>query len=250
MSTSCASYFIRKECEKINWFQHGYDVAMSGRRLTGDDQVEKCKKAEFELPEAQVDQGFKAGMENYCKPEIVYKTGKIGDFFNTELCDPGQANVLRRRHQDGVREYCAVDNGYAAGASGKKYQNICPAELEKAFLPEYRRGRKKYLNVLIADGQGQMSTLNSRLQGWQVERNQLSFRLQTLPQPRTVTETKTNFDGTSTQQTQTVDPYSFERNQISSQLNSVNAHINEGQAQQQKLQNSMGEWQRELATLD
>ena len=41
----------------------------------------------------------------------------------------------------GLSEYCTPRKGYGLGAAGKQYQNICPANLEPAFLEGYSQGR-------------------------------------------------------------------------------------------------------------
>ena len=64
----CASYFKRKECEKINWFDHGQSVAMRGDRLNADKAVNECRKVEADISETQLDLGFKSGMQKYCDP--------------------------------------------------------------------------------------------------------------------------------------------------------------------------------------
>ncbi len=88
-------------------------------------------------------------MERYCSPTAAYMTGKGGDLFSRDLSEGPQPNVLIAEHKKGVKDYCAKTNGYTAGSSGKKYLNICPKDLEPAFLPEYRRGRKKYVQAMI-----------------------------------------------------------------------------------------------------
>jgi len=44
----------------------------------------------------------------------------------------------------GLAHYCAPANAFDLGAAGRPYQGICPAELEAAFLPVYRRGARLY----------------------------------------------------------------------------------------------------------
>ncbi len=83
--TSCASYFKRKECESINWFEHGKKVAMRGEWLNSDKTVSECRKVEAHIQESQLDQGFKNGMERYCSPTAAYMTGKGGDLFSRDL---------------------------------------------------------------------------------------------------------------------------------------------------------------------
>lgn len=251
LQVSCASYFVRKDCEKINWFQHGFDVAMSGKRLTGDPAVDRCRQAEFAVPESQLDQGFKAGMSNYCLPDVVLKTGKEGNFFNPDLCDHGQVNMLKAKHAEGVNFYCSKDNAYNAGTSGRKYQNICPPNLEPQFMPDYKRGRKKYLSSRVSQTQGEVDSLERGIVELERSRLNLSYRYNLLPQPRQVTERVYNAaTGSSTEQTRTEDPAAMERNRLNNELNSVNGQIQGKRSQQEKLRSQISEWQKELATLD
>ena len=56
--SSCANYFMRQQCEKYNWYQLGYDAAMRGERISNDEKVNACRKAEAEISESQLDVGF------------------------------------------------------------------------------------------------------------------------------------------------------------------------------------------------
>lgn len=249
LQLSCTNWLVRQECKEINWYQHGFDVAMEGRRLSGDDRAEKCRRADYDVPEQQIDLGFKAGMSNYCKPEIVYATGKKGEYFNTELCDPGQATTLALRHKEGVYQYCAVDNGYAAGASGRKYQNICPGGMERPFLKEYHRGRKKYLAAVIADSKMQIAHMDRQILDVEHQRANLSFQYGMLPGPRDITERTYTSAGT-TEQTRTEDPAAMERQRIRNDINSANAQIQNLKNQQEALRKKISEFQIELETIE
>lgn len=59
-------------------------------------------------------------------------------------------------YQNGLPRYCTASNGYFAGRAGQFYKQICPAELERDFLPAYRDGQQVYeilqrINRLEAD---------------------------------------------------------------------------------------------------
>lgn len=161
--TGCASYFKRKHCESINWFEHGKTVALKGQWLNSDPTVQECRRVEADIQESQLDQGFKSGMGKYCSNEQAYQTGKSGDFFSRDLCEGPQINVLVNAHKNGVKDYCAKSNGQQAGASGKKYQNICPKELEAGFLVEYRKGRKRYVQTMIETRQSDIRENESKI---------------------------------------------------------------------------------------
>jgi hypothetical protein len=46
----------------------------------------------------------------------------------------------RAGHAEGVQTYCRASNGFEVGHSGASYQGVCPANLERAFLPGYNAG--------------------------------------------------------------------------------------------------------------
>ena len=169
--SSCASYMTRKNCESTNWFDYGQNIALEGRRLTGDQFLNECYKAEAEIAESDLDRGFKAGMAKYCLPEQAYQTGRNGSFFSEEMCVGQGLSQLKLRHNAGVLDYCKRENGYSAGASGKTYNKICPAELEKTFLPEYNRGRVRYLGALKSQNYNQISEHSREISKIQSELN-------------------------------------------------------------------------------
>lgn len=234
--SACSSWFTRQDCKNIDWYKHGYSVAMQGRRLTGDNQVKKCEDAEFQVPYSQMESGFKEGMNNYCLPKVVYSIGKSGDFFNPELCDPGQVRALQAQYQSGVEAYCAAENGFNAGSSGKKYQNICPQKLEPAFLKEYRRGRRAYITGKISEAETNISAVER--QSIELERQRLytQSRLSMLP-PAPPNQKPEN------------DRYRHDRENLQNDLNSITGRMNSKLNEKEHLLKLKGEYQAELATL-
>lgn len=51
---------------------------------------------------------------------------------------------LQARAQ-GLTAYCTPDNGERAGLSGESYENVCPPDLEPAFLQRYLPAHRQYL---------------------------------------------------------------------------------------------------------
>lgn len=245
----CASYFKRKECEAKNWYQYGYDLAMKGQRVSNDNFVAECRKAEAEFSEAELDRGFKAGMSNYCKPEVVLQTGRAGEPINLDLCDPGQARVLRARHADGVRAFCDAKNGYNVGASGRAYNKICPAELEKGFLPEYNRGRKKYLGAMVQETQGKVADLDRRVNEKDREMRNLQTQLALIPPPQTVVN-RTVTPAGMVEKKETSDPYEQRRESVTQNLRRAEGEVRELQSQQQALRDELYKYSRELQTIE
>jgi hypothetical protein len=177
---ACASYFKRKECESTNWFEHGKGVALRGEWLNSDKLVGECRKVEAEMSESQLDLGFKNGMQKYCTADNSYKTGKNGDAFSRDLCEGPEINMLIGQYRKGINDYCAKTNGQTAGASGKKYQNVCPKELEPAFLVEYRKGRKRYVQSMIDTRQEDVRNLESKIYAKRGDLNVNKSRLSSL----------------------------------------------------------------------
>lgn len=250
LNSGCASYFIRKECEQKNWHQHGYDLAMRGVRPANDEYLAKCRKAEAEIGEAQLDRGFKEGMSNYCRPEIARQTGKSGNPMNLDLCDPGQARLLTAKHLEGLKEFCQADNGYAVGASGRVYAKNCPADLETKFLPEYRRGRKKYLQAMVVETQGKAADLDRRIADKDRETRNLQFQIATLPPAQRIVQQNRAADGTYSLNESVTDPHEQRRRQLTWDLDRANNEIKSLQTEQGAVREKMYEYQRELTTLE
>lgn len=161
--TGCASYFTRKKCESTNWYNYGHNIAMKGKRLNSDDFIKNCEKAEAQINHQELDLGFKKGMAQYCLPGEVYKTGKKGQPFSPDLCDPSDIPKLKAQHQKGVLIFCTPDNGYQVGAKGDIYTNVCPENLESAFIKKYNKGRVVFLKGKNQDMLKEVSSLNREL---------------------------------------------------------------------------------------
>jgi hypothetical protein len=43
---------------------------------------------------------------------------------------------------EGLKAFCTPEGGFAAGKSGAKYQSVCPAESEAAFLESFEKGAR------------------------------------------------------------------------------------------------------------
>lgn len=218
---SCASYFTRQTCESTNWFDYGQKVALEGRRLTGDQFIVDCRKADADISESALDQGFKAGMEIYCTPEGIYKVGREGNFFNTEMCAGNGLNNLKARHNAGVLEYCQKANAYSAGTSGNPYNKICPATLERDFLPEFNRGRLKYINTMISQNQTQISELERKASTAQ---SQLTYKRAALTAMQSHAATAGNDKD-----------YSQRASQLSSEVNTLSYDVRTYQAKAEDL---------------
>jgi hypothetical protein len=241
LSSGCASYFKRKQCEQVNWYEHGYQLAMTGQRADRDQLVMECRKVEADIKESQLDRGFKEGMSNYCKPDIVLQTGKKGENLNLDLCDAGQAKILKAKHAEGVRLFCDSTNGYPFGASGKKYNGICPENMEAAFKKEYQRGRKKFLEIRIDESQAKIRDLDGKMLDTERRKSTSAIRLATLPAPRLVV-----VEGLQ----KTIDDYAAERSRLQEDLRRAETEIAGIRQNQESLKSQMYDDKREMVTLD
>lgn len=254
MNTGCVSYFKRKECEAVNWFEYGHKVAMEGRRLSGDQFVSECRKVEAEFSETDLDRGFKGGMAKYCLPQTVFELGKKGDFFSVEMCDGENPRLLQEKHKAGVGEYCQKSNGYTAGTVGRAYNKICPKELEKDFLPEFKRGRKKYLNVLVLENEKKINDIEREILNLERERNMKSLEAQRLQIPTGAVVERRYDPMTGTVREQVVSQVSEDQTRKADdmrwQIQNIETKINSKRSEQVSLREQNRSIQLEIVGLD
>jgi hypothetical protein len=253
-ATGCTSYFMRRQCEALNWYEYGEKVAMQGKRVSGDTFLFQCKEAEAKINEAELDRGFKKGMAVYCTPEQSFLTGKSGDFFSQEMCDGPGFREMKKRHQDGVVEYCKESNGYRAGSTGRKYNGICSKDSEVAFLKEFNRGRRQYLVGQMQAKNNEVHQINMKLSDLERSRTDLNYRMHSINSSRRLERT-TVYDpatGTSKLIEQMVeDPGAAnERHSISSRISSADRDIQNQRNQQSQLQKEINDITAELAVLN
>ena len=234
--SGCASYLKRKSCESTNWYDYGEKVALEGRRLSGDQFILECNKAEADVADDQLDRGFKEGMEKYCLPATVFQTGRSGKFFTEEMCTGQGLTNLRVQHHNGVLQYCDRANGYAAGAKGDPYNKICPADLEKAFMPEFNRGRKRYLATVITQNDKQIQDLENDIYKLQ---NQYSYKKSML----FGLEARSNLNKDNSE-------LKMQISQVNSEVNSLDYQMRTDRDKQEKLKAKNRDIQIELVQLD
>lgn len=239
---SCASYFTRKDCESKNWFEYGYQIAMSGKRLNSDNYLNACRKVDAEIQEAQLDLGFKSGMSNYCKPDIVFASGKKGQFFNSDFCDPGQVKLLTAKHAEGVRSFCEPSSGFTFGASGGVYNQICPKENEDGFMKEYRKGRKKYLTASVSENQNRIQKINSDINSSSLRKANLEGELKVVEAVQLIRPTTANANQT--------DPTEDKKRDLRGKINQSDAEIRRLNMNKTQLQEQIYSMEKEILTLD
>jgi hypothetical protein len=253
---SCASYMKRKECEKVNWFEHGKQVAMRGSWLNADPLLNECRKVEAEISETQVDQGFKNGVSVYCTPTRAEMIGKSGDLYSRDLCEGPSITSLLAAFKKGQNDYCQKSNGYLAGISGKKYQNVCSADQEKGFLPEYRKGRKSYLTTRVNDISLEIDNLGPKISSAQSSNAYLDSRLTYLEGTRGMLEARRGSAIASQDFTES-NMLASELSTLDGQISNQRSQLQQGQAEaarlegdRERLSKQLSDYKEELATLN
>ncbi|WP_413558889.1 DUF2799 domain-containing protein [Bdellovibrio sp. HCB209] len=188
----CASA-LKKDCEATNWFKYGEEVAMRGEWLNSDPKLLSCRKEEAEISETQADLGFKSGRQKYCTGSNSYLVGKSGDAFAKDMCDTPALKSIVSDYNKGLRDYCAKANGFNAGVSGKKYKNLCPADMESSFLPEYRRGRLKYVEAQIKNLENRQRDLDLAISNKNTQIVTANMTLMTKQNRKNMVESQRNY---------------------------------------------------------
>lgn len=245
---------LKKECEDTDWYKHSFEVARSGKRLSGDDFLNKCKKEEAEISDMKLSEGFKAGMESYCTPERGFEVGFTGQPFNYEFCDSDKKNKISQRHTDGVNKYCEKDNAYRIGAEGKVYTGICSPEKETRFLPEFRKGRKVFLQGQIEDKTSTIGQIEKDITSKQYERSQLMAQLSFLPNSNILVRQQVWDNNTkkyTDQYTYQQDPnVASRRNQLNWSMQNIDQQIQQLQQKRETLSTEILDHKKELRTLN
>lgn len=169
--SGCA-YFTKSKCEKTNWFERGETLALDGKYPQNDPFLKECRKVEADINEGQLDSGWKRGRDLYCSPERAFDTGKTGKLFAPDICSSSNTKHLLAAHAKGVRAYCTPETGKLLGASGEKFNSICPDDLEVPFKQAYNKARKSHLEGLLPGLQQEL--VQKQMQLGQAQ-SQLSF---------------------------------------------------------------------------
>lgn len=82
------------------------------------------------------------GEVGYADGAAGYSASRLSE--HAEACAkhgvvPDEAAYYSARN-DGLRRYCTPAGGFLAGRTGRGYAGVCPADLERAFMPAFRDG--------------------------------------------------------------------------------------------------------------
>lgn len=102
-TAGCASGMTKAECSGADWAALGFkDGSVGERGKLVGERTKDCAAA-----------GLAADV-------VAYEEGR----------------------SQGLRSYCTPEGGFSAGMSGSKYQGVCPAEEEAAFLANLEKGAR------------------------------------------------------------------------------------------------------------
>jgi hypothetical protein len=253
MLSSCASYFKRQSCESTDWYKHGHQFAMSGQRLDSDPFLKECKQVEAMIDHAAVDKGFKAGMAAYCKEDVAYQKAFEGENYNYDFCESNKFTKLRASFDSGRRKLCST-GGYQFGAKGKKYAGQCSQLGEAAFLKNYNRGRRVYLNNEIRIAQDEIYSNNRKIQNLNYEVGRLNNQLMRLGSGNVIVKERKydEFSNTYREEVRVEKDHSVQHEitSLKNRISSKNAEINSLRNKQSSLEERIRSFKRELATLE
>jgi ribosome modulation factor len=103
---ACSSQMSKDECRTVDWRTVGYEDGVAGR------------------PGDRIGEHRRACAEHGITPDLnAYLAGRA----------------------EGLKEYCQPHNGYRAGASGRTYYDVCPADMSVAFEQAYDEGRALFV---------------------------------------------------------------------------------------------------------
>lgn len=252
--TSCASYFLKKDCEKTNWFEYGQNLAIKGQFIEQDSFIKECKKIDAQISHSQLDIGYKKGREKYCSPEQIFLFGKTGEPIDYNFCDGIPKYTIDQKYQAGLKEFCTPTTGFEYGASGKIYKNVCKDKAEAAFLPDYKKGRAKYLKSQISENVKVISDNESEVQKLNNDKNFEYRKMAFLPNSKVWVQKQQINPSTGKIEMMNVQEDDqnvvSERDRINSSINDIDSKIKSLTNQNSNLKSKNSSMRQELVTLE
>jgi hypothetical protein len=250
--SGCANWALKERCEKTNWFEYARDVANGGNYLEEDAFIKECKGLD-RINSQQIDIGFKLGREKMCSYDEIYTRGKSGTPVFFKFCDGLQPQLMKSKHEEGLRIFCRRENGYPVGKSGSIYQNLCKPQEDKTFVPEYLRGRKDYLTGMIASLESRAAQLRADQDTLLIRESQNSTNLNKIPDLLDC-QNKSVYDESSKKEVSKLvcqEPYYIktQRGQLIDQLNEIRQSLRQTQINLNATELQLSHTQQDLTKL-
>jgi hypothetical protein len=192
-------------------------------------------------------------MAKYCTGDNVYDVGKSGKPFSYDMCDGENEHKMRARYTEGLRVFCEAENGYHFGAGGGVYENVCPKELENAWLAQYRKGRRIYLTNMISEKEQEQMRLNTQIVSLQTQRSSLTVQQASYMHQNVVQRTQVFDPQTGTyreQVTSTPDENAKLRaNEIGNEISNIDYQIQRTRQQQDACSSELTKMRTEMVSL-
>jgi hypothetical protein len=103
--------------------------------------------------------GFSDGAAGYAQSRL----GEHAEACSKHGIAPDDA-AYRSGWAQGVLRYCTLPNGFAQGRSGAAYNGVCPADLERDFVPAYQDGQVVYAaEQALSTARSSVDSLGGRL---------------------------------------------------------------------------------------
>lgn len=106
------------------------------------------------------------GQVGYADGAAGYTMSRLNE--HAEACAkhgvaPDEA-IYRSARADGLRVYCTAESGFRAGRTGGGYAGVCPADLERDFMPAFRDGETvRVAQQAVESAQSELSSARYRL---------------------------------------------------------------------------------------
>lgn len=106
--TSCST-LSKEECEQGNWRGIGHKDAIEGKAKTVFNRHQSaCGEVGIQVNRAEYMEGYKKGLEDFCKPKYAYEFGLNGGLYR-ETCPLDKVMAFKSAYNKG-REVHALKN--------------------------------------------------------------------------------------------------------------------------------------------
>ena len=254
--SSCSTFLQRRSCNSTDWYSHGFGIGQRGAHLDRDSHLIKCRQVEAEVNEAEVLRGHQEGLAQYCSPERANNVGRRGLKLDISICSEETISDLIESHRKGLEFYCTTINAFRLGSEGKSYNRVCGEFDEEAFLAEYRRGRKIYLQNQISERERWILSIDRQLISLESDRAQLTNQLMSLSaRPNYTVTTEREYDPRTKTYKEVVkaqesDQQRREREGLERRISDITSQMSRARQDQMSYREQIHRMNQELRSLD